>query len=151
MAGRARLRRCWPTRTRGSITTEQKPTEEKIVCVATKGKYSSYHICEVFEDKAVAAEFARQYSTSSYGGEVEIEEWTLNRAVPKIYRYSVILDANSGNVISEDGIDPELDPVDGFGGVACFWPPEKIRGYGADRDEAIKNAADFRREHLARQ
>lgn len=135
-----------------TMETAQKTTEEKTVYVATKGKYSSYHIWAVFEDKGLADEFVQLYSRDSWDGKVTIEEWTLDQVVPKVYNFQVIMDIETGNVLEEEILhEPTLDPFDGLGfGIACLWSSGKLRAIGADREEALKNAADFRREHLAR-
>lgn len=53
-------------------------TEVQTIYICTSGEYSDYGINAVFTDRELAEAYARDFSRDSYGGKIEVEEWTAN-------------------------------------------------------------------------
>jgi hypothetical protein len=116
-------------------------SEKKSVYIVSSGEYSDYHIVAIYETEALAKEH------SQYVAESRIEEWELNTVKPKFYWHSVHIRLGDG-AVTNHAVYREPTTVQRRG-VATHLSPPLVYAHGATLEEAIKNAADYRRAYLA--
>lgn len=80
--------------------------EQRKVYIVTAGSYSSYRICEVFDNKKLANEYVKKRSKSNPWFAGCVETWPLNKSMkePKTV-WSVHIDRQGKEVSSDSWID----------------------------------------------
>lgn len=108
----------------------------KTAYVVTQGEYSDYSIVGVFTKKCVADKAAKLF-----GGDVE--EYPMNTSMPKVYQWFCRVKTKTGEVESVESWDLQIDQSTGQDAMDNYY------AMGATREEAIKNAQDYRATQLA--
>jgi hypothetical protein len=114
----------------------------KTIYVVTKGSYSDYHIIGLYEKKEVAEKVAKVMGDSY--DTAYVEEFKLNVEYPKLYIYLARVNAEDGS----------LDECYIYGSTVIEqdyfqdWK-KNYCAYGETKDEAIKNARDYRAKTMA--
>lgn len=116
-----------------------------MVYVITSGQYSDYQIRAIFEDEAVAKDYADRHRSvwGSWHDTVEVEAWPLNAAgeSPRslfLIRWGI-----------QDWDEPRVEESFGYSAAEGEYDGECIVVSARDPEHAVKIAAEKRAEQLA--
>lgn len=120
----------------------------KNVYVVTRGEYSGYHIVAVFEKKEDADKFvAVRNDIYSYDKD-QVEEYELNA----LAKYTYLIECHL-----RDGEEPDFYAIEATEQAFESAPPSWLgstrywSARGRNKEEALKNASDFRAKWKAEQ
>lgn len=115
------------------------------IYVCTKGSYSDYHICGVFDDKKLAKEFCKKFCKDA-----EIEEWEINPYRMELnndYTPYLVIMSIDGNVIKIE--DTEFDGLSMNSPYINYHNNMCVIVIAKSEEHAIKIANEHRTQLIA--